>query len=120
MAAVFEGPRSLTPAVRPADQLEMPVCHGCDRLLGELAAAYQPKADELCLARIAKEREEAGRKLALTRDIVAWQVTMTRLDAAEALARQPLDAPRLTRSRSSTTCARCPPCGPTQGLTGGR
>jgi hypothetical protein len=54
------------------------------------------EADELGLARIAKEREEAGRKLALTRDIVAWQATMTRLDAAEALARQPLDAPRLT------------------------
>jgi DNA invertase Pin-like site-specific DNA recombinase len=58
--------------------------------------AYQPKADELGLARIAKEREEAGRKLALTRDIIAWQASMTRLDAAEALARQPLDAPRLT------------------------
>jgi len=61
-----------------------------------LHEAYQPKADDLGLARIAKEREEAGRKLSLTRDIVAWQATMTRLDAAESLARQPLDAPRLT------------------------
>jgi hypothetical protein len=61
-----------------------------------LHEVYQPKADELGLARIAKEREEAGRKLAQTRDIVAWQATMTRLDAAEALARQPLEAPRLT------------------------
>jgi hypothetical protein len=61
-----------------------------------LHEAYQPKADELGLARIAKEREEATRKLNLTRDIVAWQATMTRLDGAEALARQPLEAPRLT------------------------
>jgi hypothetical protein len=57
---------------------------------------YRPKTDELGLARIAKEREEAGRKLSLTRDTVGWQATMTRLDAAEALARQPLEAPRLT------------------------
>ena len=61
-----------------------------------LHGAYQPGADELGLARIAKEREEATRKLNLTRDVVAWQATMTRLDAAESLARQPLDGPRLT------------------------
>jgi len=61
-----------------------------------LHAAFQPRADELGLARIAKEREEAGRKLNLTRDVVAWQAAMTRLDAAEALARQPLEGPRLT------------------------
>jgi Resolvase, N terminal domain len=61
-----------------------------------LHAAYQPRADELGLARIAREREEATRKLNLTRDVVAWQATMTRLDAAETLARQPLEAPRLS------------------------
>jgi hypothetical protein len=32
----------------------------------------------------------------LSRDVVAWQATMTRLDATEALARQPLEAPRLS------------------------
>ena len=50
----------------------------------------------MTLARITRDREEAGRKLAKTRDVVAWQATMTRLDGMEALARQPLDRPRLT------------------------
>ena len=54
-----------------------------------LHAAYRPEVDELALARIDREREAATRKLAQTRDVVAWQAAMGRLDAAEALARQP-------------------------------
>ncbi len=61
-----------------------------------LHRAYRPRADELALARINRERDEASRKLTKTRDLVAWQATTTRLDAAEALARQPLDGPRLS------------------------
>ena len=45
-------------------------------------------ADELALARIARERDDAGRRLAKTRDIAAWQATMARLDAEEAVARR--------------------------------
>jgi DNA invertase Pin-like site-specific DNA recombinase len=58
--------------------------------------AYRPRADELALARIGRERDEATRKLGQTRDVVAWQAAMKRLDAADALARQPLTGPRLT------------------------
>ena len=54
------------------------------------------EVDELALARIDREREAATRKLAQTRDVVAWQAAMSRLDAAEALARQPLAGGRLT------------------------
>jgi hypothetical protein len=56
----------------------------------------RPEADESALARIEREREAATRKLAQTRDVVAWQTAMGRLDAAEALARQPLEGHRLT------------------------
>ena len=61
-----------------------------------LHAAHRPEVDDLALARIDREREAATRKLALTRDVVAWQSAMSRLDAAEALARQPLARGRLT------------------------
>ena len=61
-----------------------------------LHAAHRPEADESALARIEREREAATRKLAQTRDVVAWQTAMGRLDAAEALARQPLEGHRLT------------------------
>jgi DNA invertase Pin-like site-specific DNA recombinase len=58
--------------------------------------AYLPRADELAIARVERERDEATRKLGKTRDVVAWQATMTRLDAVEVLARQPLEAHRLS------------------------
>jgi hypothetical protein len=61
-----------------------------------LHATHRPQVDELALARIDREREAATRKLAQTRDVVAWQAAMGRLDAAEALARQPLEGRRLT------------------------
>ncbi len=41
-------------------------------------------ADELTLARIDRERDEASQRLAKTRDIAAWQATMARLDAEAA------------------------------------
>ncbi len=61
-----------------------------------LHAACRPEVDELALARIDREREAATRKLAQTRDVVAWQAAMGRLDAAEALARQAPAGARLT------------------------
>ncbi|MGH2465394.1 MAG: hypothetical protein ACRDGI_08035 [Candidatus Limnocylindrales bacterium] len=57
---------------------------------------YRPHADELALARITRERDEASRHLAETRDVVAWQAAMTQLDAAESVAREPLSEPRLS------------------------
>lgn len=62
------------------------------RLRGE----YRPRSDELTLARIERAREDASRALAKTRDVVAWQSTMARLDAEEAVARQPVDGRRLS------------------------
>jgi hypothetical protein len=61
-----------------------------------LHADYRPRADDLTLARIARSREDAARRLAKTRDLVAWTATMARLDAEEALAQVPLDGRRLT------------------------
>ena len=61
-----------------------------------LHAAYRLEVDELALARIDREREAATRKLAQTRDVAAWQAAMSRLDAAESLARQPPAGARLT------------------------
>lgn len=55
------------------------------RLYGEVP----DRADELTLARIEGEREEASQRLAKTRDIAAWQATMVRLDAEAEVARQP-------------------------------
>jgi hypothetical protein len=61
-----------------------------------LHALYQPRADELALARIERTREEASRLLSRNRDVTAWQATMTRLDAEEVLAREPVERQRLT------------------------
>ncbi len=61
-----------------------------------LHAAYQPRADELTLARIARAREDAARSFGKSRDIAALQVTMARLDAEERIAREPVEVHRLT------------------------
>ena len=61
------------------------------RLYGEDLA----KPDELTLARIERERDEASQRLAKTRDIAAWQATMARLDAESAVARQPRQHQRM-------------------------
>ncbi len=53
------------------------------------------RPDELTLARIEREREEASQRLAKTRDIAAWQATMARLDAEAEVARQPREGRRL-------------------------
>jgi DNA invertase Pin-like site-specific DNA recombinase len=55
-----------------------------------------PRIDTRVLARIEREREEAARQLAKTRDVAAWQTAMARLDAEEELARQPIQGRRLT------------------------
>jgi len=52
-------------------------------------------ADEL-VSRIARSREDTARRLAKTRDLVAWTATMALLDAEEALAQLPLDGRRLS------------------------
>jgi hypothetical protein len=57
-----------------------------------------PRTDELSLARIDREREEASQRLAKTRDIAAWQASMARLDAEAEVARQPRDGQGLTPS----------------------
>ncbi len=53
------------------------------------------RADELALARIEHQREEASQRLAKTRDIGAWQATMLRLDAEAEVAKTPREARRL-------------------------
>ena len=61
------------------------------RLYGEGLA----KPDELTLARIEREREEASQRLAKTRDVAAWQATMARLDAESTVAKQPRQHQRM-------------------------
>jgi hypothetical protein len=61
------------------------------RLYGEGLA----KPDELTLARIEREREEASQRLARTRDIAALQASMARLDAEQQIARQPRQQRRM-------------------------
>ncbi|MGO9180875.1 MAG: recombinase family protein, partial [Candidatus Limnocylindrales bacterium] len=70
-----------------------------DATILEAVALYgdeEPRVDERTLGRIEREREEAGRQLAKTRDVPAWQAAMARLDAEEQRAREPLDEPRLS------------------------
>jgi DNA invertase Pin-like site-specific DNA recombinase len=69
-----------------------------DRTVTEVVRLYaegMAKTDELTLARIEREREEASQRLARTRDIAAWQATMARLDAESAVARQPRQQQRM-------------------------
>ncbi len=70
-----------------------------DRTITEVVGLYgqeDERPDELTLARIAREREDASQRLARTRDIPAWQATMARLDAEEEVARQPRRCSRLS------------------------
>ena len=53
------------------------------------------KPDELTLARIEREREDASQRLAKTRDVAAWQATMARLDAEQPVAKQPRQQQRM-------------------------
>jgi hypothetical protein len=52
--------------------------------------------DRVTLARIERDRDELGRRLARTRDVTAWQSAMARLDGEEQLAREPVQAGHLT------------------------
>jgi DNA invertase Pin-like site-specific DNA recombinase len=63
-----------------------------------LHGEYRPRVDELTLARIERARDQAGRQLGVTRDVLAWQATMARLDAEERLALQPLEDRRISPS----------------------
>ena len=69
-----------------------------DQTMSEMVRLYGEglaKPDELTLARIEREREEASQRLATTRDIAAWQATMARLDAEQQVARQPRQHQRM-------------------------
>jgi DNA invertase Pin-like site-specific DNA recombinase len=69
-----------------------------DHAMSEIVRLYgedEGRPDELALARIDREREEASQRLAKTRDIAAWQATMSRLDAEQQVARQPRHQRRL-------------------------
>ncbi|HVA84711.1 MAG TPA: recombinase family protein [Candidatus Saccharimonadales bacterium] len=61
-----------------------------------LHSAFRPRADELTLARIHRAKEEAARTFARTRDLPAFQATLTRLDAEERIASEPVEVQRLT------------------------
>ena len=52
--------------------------------------------DRASLARIGHEREEAGRRLAKSRDVLAWQSEMAELDAQEQAARGAVEPDRLS------------------------
>ena len=54
------------------------------------------RADEVTMARVGREREEAGRRLAKTRDVATWQREMAQLDAEEQAAHEPVAAGRLS------------------------
>ena len=72
-----------------------------DRTITDAVRLYdeEPGAcDQLTLARIERERNEASACLARTRDIAAWQATMLRLDAEEETARRPREQRRLAPS----------------------
>jgi len=57
---------------------------------------HPARVDGTTLARVAREPEEAGRRLAKTRDVLAWHRDMAQLDAEEQAARQPTEAGRLS------------------------
>lgn len=57
------------------------------RVVRELDADADSRIDQVAIARIARAKAEAGRRLEQTRDIDSWQATMQRLDAEEAAAK---------------------------------
>ena len=61
-----------------------------------LHESHQPRADELTLALISRSREDTARLLAKTRDLTAWQATMSRLDAEGRIPREPVERHRLS------------------------
>jgi DNA invertase Pin-like site-specific DNA recombinase len=69
-----------------------------DAAISEVVRRYTAEpveVDRAALVRIAREREEAGRALAQTRDVLAWQREMARLDGEEAAAKDTLTSARL-------------------------
>ena len=69
-----------------------------DYAITEVVRRYHDRParrDEITLARVGREREEAGRRLAKTRDVPAWQREMAQLGAEEQAAREPVEAGRL-------------------------
>jgi hypothetical protein len=70
-----------------------------DHAITEVVRRYHDRPaprNEVTVARIGREREEAGRRLAKTRDVTAWQQEMAQLDAEEQAAREPVEAGRLS------------------------
>ena len=70
-----------------------------DFAITEVVRHYQQRrveVDRATLARVAREREEAGRRLATTRDVPAWQREMALLDLEEQAAREPSQGGRLS------------------------
>jgi hypothetical protein len=70
-----------------------------DYAITEVVRRYHDRParrNEVTLARIGREREEAGRLLAKSRDVPAWQRAMAQLDAEEQAAREPVEAGRLS------------------------
>jgi hypothetical protein len=57
-----------------------------------------PRVDGAALARVSREREESSRRLAKSRDVMAWQREMAQLDAEEEAARDPVEQGQLASS----------------------
>lgn len=58
-------------------------------VLAQLRQQRVGAVDRLTLARVARAKQEALRRLGETRDVAGWQATVARLDAEEAAARAP-------------------------------
>ena len=58
--------------------------------------ARPAEVDRASLARISHDREEAGRRLAKTRDLLEWQREMAQLDVEEQVARGAVEPERLS------------------------
>ncbi len=70
-----------------------------DATITEVVRRYgvdEPTVDRLALARIKRARDDAGVRLSETRDVTAWQATMSRLDAEESLVRDAAAPARLS------------------------
>ncbi len=70
-----------------------------DFTITEVVRRYHDRpaqVDRASLARIGHEREEAGRRLSKTRDVLAWQREMAQLDAEEQAAQGAVEPDRLS------------------------